>query len=89
MATMATINRHQNTLMTVDTIFTRLRLSIFLTHIIERIKPATTQVILIPAQAVLTPSGSVTLRNTGMKVANGKTLIASETALKVFIFYSP
>ena len=83
---MPAINRHQNTLITVDAIFTRLRLSLLLTHIIERIKPATTQVILHPAQAVLTLSDSVTLRITGMKVANGRTLITSETLLKVFIF---
>lgn len=81
---MPAINRRQNTLITVDAIFTRLRLSLLLTHIIERIKPATTQAILTPAQAVLTPSGNVTLRNTGMRVANGRTLITSETLLKVF-----
>ena len=83
---MPAINRHQNTLIIVDKIFTRLRLSILLTHMIERIKPATAQTILAPAQAVLTPSGNVTLRNTGMRVANGRTLITSETLLKVFIF---
>ena len=65
-AIMPAINRHQNTLMIVDIIFTRLRLSILLTHMIERIKPATAQTILTPAQAVLTPSGSVSLRNTGI-----------------------
>ncbi len=83
---MPAINRHQNTLIIVDIIFTRLRLSILLTHMIERIKPATAQTILAPAHAVLTPSGSVSLRNTGMRVATGRTLITSETLLKVFIF---
>ena len=83
---MPAINKHQKTLMIVDAIFIMLRLSLLLTHIIERIKPATTQVILHPAQAVLTLSDSVTLRITGMKVANGRTLITSETLLKVFIF---
>lgn len=83
---MPAINKHQKTLMIVDAIFIMLRLSLLLTHIIERIKPATIQVILHPAQAVLTLSDSVTLRITGMKVANGRTLITSETLLKVFIF---
>ena len=83
---MPAINRHQNALITVDAIFTRLRLSLLLTHIIERIKPATTQAILTPAQAVLTPPGSVSLRNTGMRVASGRTQITSETLLKVLSF---
>ena len=86
MATMPAINRHQNTLIAIDAIFTRLRLSLLLTQIIERTKPATTQAILTPAQTVLTPSGSVTLRNTGMRVTSGRMLITSDTLLKVFIF---
>ncbi len=84
--TMPIINRHQKALMTVDAIFTGLRLSSLLTQIPERIKPATTLATLTPAQTVFTPSGNLILRNTGTSVATGRILTISAAILKVFRF---
>lgn len=65
---MPIINRHQKALMSVDAIFTGLRLSSLLTQIPE---------MMTPAQTVFTPSGNVILKNTGTSVDAGKILTIS------------
>lgn len=74
---MPIINRHQKALMSVDAIFTGLRLSSLLTQMLERMKPATALATLTPAQTVFTPSGNVILKNTGTSVDAGKILTIS------------
>lgn len=74
---MPIINRHQKALMSVDAIFTGLRLSSLLTQIPERMKPATALATLTPVQTVFTPSENVILKNTGTSVDAGKILTIS------------
>lgn len=64
----------KQTMIAVDVILIRLRLSLFRTHTTERIKPSRTKTILAPAQAVRTPSDSERCKNDGARAASGRML---------------
>lgn len=66
-----------NTLMIVETILTTLRLSSLFTQMIEGSRPTSADMILTIAHTERTPSGRVTLRNTGTSVTSGSRLTTS------------
>lgn len=83
---MPPMSNTQKPLIIVETILIMLLLLRFFTHRIDRIRPAITERIFIPAQAERTPSGRDILNKAGINVANGKILIINAAMLNFCVF---
>lgn len=77
--TIPTISSSQNRLTIKAIILIALRRSLFHTQIMERSRPIRVKKIFVPAQMVRISFGRAILRNAGIRVASGRTLIVKAT----------